>query len=218
MSSSTITERTEDLLGALPPDVTLVAAAKTRTAEDVSAAIQGGITDVGHNYVQEAEEMICALGREVRWHLIGCLQRNKAKKAAELFDVIETIDSWKIAQAIDRHCGTLGKIMPVLIEINSGRETQKAGVLPEEADDLVKRLSTLPNIKVEGLMTMGPLTGNPEDARPYFKTTKEVFDRLQRSAIPNTNIHLLSMGMSTTYKTAIEEGANIVRIGTSIFS
>lgn len=218
MSSSSITARVQDLLATLPSGITLVAAAKTRTTEEVNAAVEGGITDVGHNYVQEAEGMIGAIGRGVRWHLIGHLQKNKAKKAAELFDMIETIDSWKIAQAVDRHCGTLGKIMPVLIEINSGREAQKAGVLPEETDDLLKRLGTLPNIRVEGLMTMGPLTGDSEDARPYFKTTKEVFDRLQKAALPNTNIHLLSMGMSSTYMTAIEEGATIVRIGTGLFA
>lgn len=217
MSAHSITDALEELCRTLPSHVTLVAAAKTRTSEEVRAAIESGLTHVGHNYVQEAEKMISTLGRGVRWHLIGHLQRNKAKKAAELFDMVETVDSWRTAQALDRHCGAMGKIMPVLVEINSGREPTKAGVFPDEADDLAMRLGELRHLRLEGLMTMGPVTDEPEEARPYFQRTRETFDRLKAIDMPNADMRWLSMGMSSTYQVAIDEGANMVRIGTKLF-
>jgi len=118
---------------------------------------------------------------------------------------------------IDRRCAAIGLTMPVLVEINSGREASKTGALPEEADDLVRRLSDLPHIRVQGLMTMGPRFGNPEDARPYFRATKQAFDRLARAHLPNINMRYLSMGMSNSYQVAVEEGANMVRLGTTLF-
>ena len=135
--------------------------------------------------------------------------------------MIETVDSWPLAELIDRRCAAIGFTMPVLVEINSGREASKTGVLPEEVDDLVRRLSDLLHVRVQGLMTMGPRFGNPEDARPYFRATKEAFDRLARaaaSAAPtNVEMRYLSMGMSNSYQVAIEEGANMVRLGTTLF-
>ncbi len=217
MSAHSITDAVEELCRTLPSHVTLVAAAKTRTPDEVRTAIEGGLTHVGHNYVQEAEKMINSLGRDVKWHLIGHLQRNKAKKAAELFDMVETLDSWRTAQALDRHCGAMGKIMPVLVEINSGLEPAKAGVFPDEADDLAMRLGELRHLRLEGLMTMGPVTDEPEEARPYFRTTRETFERLKTAGIPNADVRWLSMGMSSTYRAAIDEGANMVRIGTKLF-
>lgn len=217
MTASWITKTAKHLLEVLPPHVTLVAAAKTRTPEEIVSAIRGGVTDIGHNYVQEAERIIRAVGQDVRWHLIGHLQRNKAKKAAELFDMVETVDSWRIARTLDRYCAELGKVMSVLIEVNSGREPQKTGLLPEEVDDLARRLGELHHIRLEGLMTMGPRFGDPQAARPYFQVTKEAFTRLKKADIPNVNMRYLSMGMSNTYEIAIEEGANMVRIGTKLF-
>jgi len=131
--------------------------------------------------------------------------------------MIETIDSVKLAEEVNKRCAAIKKIMPVLIEVNSGKELNKTGVLPEEVDKLIKQISSLPNIHVQGLMTMGPVFGDPEDARPYFKTTKLTFDRLSKTGIPNVEMRYLSMGMSNSYKIAIEEGANIVRIGTRLF-
>ena len=197
-------------------------AAKARAPEEVEAALRAGVTHVGHNYVQEAERMIPAiedpqLRDKVRWHMIGHLQKNKVKKAVRLFDMIETVDSWPLAELIDRRCAAIGKTMPVLVEINSGREASKTGVLPEEVDDLVRRLSDLQHIRVQGLMTMGPRFGNPEDARPYFRATKAAFDRLARANLPNIEMRYLSMGMSNSYQVAIEEGANIVRLCTVLF-
>lgn len=217
MSAEPITARVSHILETLPPGVTLVAAAKSRTPEEIKAAIDAGVTCVGHNYVQEAERMIRLIGDRVRWHMIGHLQRNKVKKAVQLFDMIETVDSWRLATAIDRRCAAIGKMMPVLVEINSGREASKTGVLPEDVDDFVQRLSELRHIRVQGLMTMGPRFGDPEEARLYFQATREAFERLSDWNPPNVTMRYLSMGMSNSYRVAIEEGANIVRIGTTIF-
>ena len=201
----------------IPDEVTLVAAAKSRTAEEVATAIRAGITIVGHNYVQEAERMIEVLGDQATWHMLGHLQKNKVKKAVHLFDMVETVDSWSLAELIDRRCATIGKVMPVLVEVNSGRESNKTGILPEEVEDFLRRLADLDHIRVQGLMTMGPPFGDPEDARPYFRETKATFDRLLRTGIPNIEMRYLSMGMSNSYKIAIEEGSNMVRIGTKLF-
>ena len=205
------------ILETVPPDVIVVAAAKGRTLTEVEAAIQAGIAHVGHNYVQEARVMIPTLGNNVKWHMIGHLQRNKVKKAVQIFDMIETVDSWRLAEALDRRCAVIGKVMPVLVEINSGREARKTGVLPEDVDDLVQRLSELRHIRVQGLMTMGPRFGDPEEARPYFRATRAAFERLSARNLPNVTMRYLSMGMSNSYLVAIEEGANVVRIGTKIF-
>ena len=213
--------KTEDsvvkIINSLPAGVLLVAAAKTRTPAEVAAAIDRGIKIIGYNYVQEAEQMYQIIGNTVQWHMIGHLQRNKVKKAVKLFDLIETIDSWRLAESVDQNCADEGKIMPVLIEINSGKESNKTGVLPENVDELIWKISDLPNLRVQGLMTMGPRFGNPEDARPYFKETKAAFDRLKKTKIANVEMRYLSMGMSNSYQIAIEEGANIVRIGTKLF-
>jgi PLP dependent protein len=205
------------ILETAPPGVTVVAAAKGRTPAEVKAAIRAGITHVGHNYVQEAQVMIPALGDSVLWHMIGHLQRNKVKRAMHLFDLIETVDSWRLAEALDRQCAATGKIMPVLVEINSGREARKTGVLPEDVDDLMQRLNELQHIRVQGLMTMGPRFGDPEEARPYFRATRAAFERLSTGSLPNVTMRYLSMGMSNSYLVAIEEGANVVRIGSKIF-
>jgi pyridoxal phosphate enzyme (YggS family) len=149
--------------------------------------------------------------------MIGHLQRNKAKKAVFFFDWIETIDSWRLAKTLERHCANMDKSIPVLIEVNSGRESNKTGVLPENVDDLVEKISGLKHIKIKGLMTMGPRFGDPEKSRPYFKATREAFERISAKNMPNVNMEYLSMGMSNSYLIAIEEGANIIRIGTKLF-
>ena len=224
MSGQTIADRVRSILASLPEGVLLVGAAKTRSPEEVRAAIEAGLTAVGHNYVQQAEDMREELRgweaqRElpVRWRLIGHLQRNKAKKAVALFDTIETIDSVRIARAVDHNCAAIGKIMPVLIEINSGGESNKTGVLSGEAVELAREIAGLGQLRLRGLMTMGPRFGNPEDARPYFRLTKELFDSLSSVDLGDGQMRDLSMGMSNTYEVAIEQGANIVRIGTKLF-
>jgi pyridoxal phosphate enzyme (YggS family) len=212
-----IKENVKEILAELPPGVHLVGAAKTRTPEEIDEAVAAGLEIIGENYVQEAEKAFQVVGNRAKWHMIGHLQRNKAKKAVKVFDMIETVDSMKLAREIDKCCGKIGKIMPVLIEINSGEETQKAGVLPDEAIALIKEMSALEHIKVMGLMTMGPFTGDPEEARPFFVKTKEIFQKLKEINLPNVEMRYLSMGMSNSYRVALEEGANMVRLGTKIF-
>jgi len=217
MDLEAVRKNTQELLASLPEGVTLVAAGKTRTVEELRAAVEAGVRIIGHNYVQEAERCIEALGREIRWHCIGHLQRNKAKKAAQLFDMIETVDSMKIAAALDKACAASGKVLPVLVEVNSAEEDNKSGALPNDVAALVKELAALEHLKVEGLMTMGPWTEDPGEVRPYLRRTKELFDQLSKSNIPNVEMRYLSMGMSDSYLVAIEEGANLVRIGTRLF-
>jgi pyridoxal phosphate enzyme (YggS family) len=197
--------------------VMLVAAAKGRTTEQVEAAIDAGITHIGHNYIQEALPMIETLCDRATWHMIGHLQRNKADKAIQHFDMIETLDSPRLVRELERRCKRANKVIPVLIEINSGRESSKTGILPGKLDEYVQQLLQFQHIRVEGLMTMGPRFGDPEDSRPYFQATREAFERLAKLNLPNVYMRYLSMGMSNSYHIAIEEGANIVRIGTKIF-
>jgi len=213
----TIRENMNSILDELPDGVELVAAAKARLPEEVLEAVQSGIKMVGENYVQEAEKAYEMVGNKAKWHFIGRLQKNKVKKAVKIFDMIETVDSVEIAREIDKWCEQINKVMPVLVEINSGEEEQKSGVLPPDAERLIREISGLKNITVMGLMTMGPRFGNPEDSRPYFIKTREIFDRIKKLGLANVEMRYLSMGMTNSYKIAIEEGANIVRIGTKLF-
>ena len=212
-----IKQNVTQILAELPEGVQLVAAAKTRSPQEILRAVEAGVQIIGENYVQEAERAYQVIGDKARWHLIGHLQKNKVKKAVGIFDMIETVDSVEIAREIDKRCAQIGRMMPVLIEVNSGRERQKAGVLPEEVERLVRDISPLPNIKVMGLMTMGPRFGDPEDSRPYFVETKRVFDRIKKLNLPRVDMKYLSMGMTNSYQIAIEEGATIVRIGSRVF-
>lgn len=212
-----IKENVKEILKELPPGVELVAAAKTRTPEEILQAAEAGIQIIGENYVQEALAAFKLVGHRVKWHFIGHLQRNKVKKAVELFDMIETVDSLRIAEEIDKRCFLLEKSISVLIEINSGREPQKFGLLPEDAEDFIREMAKLKNLKLKGLMTMGPFSGDPEAARPFFAETKKLFDKIAALNLPEAEMEYLSMGMTNSYRIAIEEGANLVRIGTKIF-
>jgi pyridoxal phosphate enzyme (YggS family) len=201
----------------IPEHVTIVIAAKMRSADDVRLAIEAGATDMGENYVQEAQRIRGELGAaagSVRWHLIGHLQKNKVNKALPLFDVFQTIDSVQLAESINKRAD---RITPVYIEINSGREPQKTGVLPDDAEQLIRSIALFDKIKIEGLMTMGPRFGDPEDARPYFRITKELFDHIAALNVPRVEMKVLSMGMSNSYKIAVEEGSTMVRLGTILF-
>lgn len=212
-----IKENVKKLLQELPPGVELVAAAKQQSPERILAAIEAGIRIIGENYVQEAQAAFQVIGRQVQWSFIGHLQKNKVKKAVEIFDLIETVDSIELAEEINKRAAAQNKIMPVLIEVNSGREPQKFGVFPEKVEELARTLTQFPNLKLSGLMTMGPFEDNPEEARPYFRETRQLFDYLKSLNLPGTEIRILSMGMTSSYRVAIEEGATRVRIGTKIF-
>ena len=205
------------ILSELPAGVQLVAAAKTRLPEEVLEAVEAGVSVIGENFVQEAERKYGVVGSRAEWHFIGHLQRNKVKKAVRIFDMIETVDSVTIAREIDKRCRQIGKVMPVLIEVNSGREKQKTGVFPESVAPMAREISDLANIKIMGLMTIGPYVNDPENSRPYFRETRKLFEEIGRLGLSGVEMKYLSMGMTDTYKIALEEGANIVRLGTRIF-
>ena len=215
---ATIEQNVKQGLNQLPGKVQLVAAAKSRAPEAILEAVTGGVKIIGENYVQEAERAYALIGNRTKWHFIGHLQKNKAKKMVRLFDMVETVDSTEIAREINQRCVQISKIMPVLIEVNSGRENQKTGVFPENVKTMVKEISVLPNILVMGLMTIGPLLDNPEDTRPYFAATRKLFEEIKGLNLSNVEMKYLSMGMTNSYQVAIEEGANIIRLGRKLFS
>jgi len=212
-----ISDNVRSLLAGIPAGVTVVAAAKSRTVAEIEEAIDAGITDIGENYLQEAVPVIGALGDRARWHFIGHVQKNKAKHVVRLFDTIQTVDSVELATLLDAHASKNGRTVPVLVEVNSGREENKHGVMPEDAVALVRRISTLDNIRVKGLMTMGPFMEDFSGLRPYFRETRMLFEEIASLGIANVAMEVLSMGMSDSYDIAIEEGATMVRIGTRIF-
>jgi pyridoxal phosphate enzyme (YggS family) len=206
-----------ELLSEIPEGVRVLAAAKARNAVEIEEAIDAGITDIGENYFQESRAMIEAIGKRATWHFIGHIQKNKVKHIVPLFDMIQTVDSLELAAMIDQHAAKHGKVMPVLVEVNSGREENKHGAMPEAVSGLIREISALPNIRVQGLMTMGPFLEDFEGLRPYFRETKRLFEEIRTMEIPNVSMEILSMGMSDSYRIAIEEGATMVRIGTMIF-
>jgi len=212
-----IKENLKKILEELPAGVELVGAAKERTPQEIVEAIEGGLKIIGENYVQEAIKAFEIIGNKAAWHFIGHLQKNKVKKAVRIFDMIEILDSLELAEEIDKASGETNKIMPVLIEVNSGREPQKFGVMPDEVEKLIRDISGFNNVKVMGLMTMGPFVGEPDDFRPYFSKTRKIFEKIKILNLPRIEMKYLSMGMSNSYRVAIEEGANLVRIGTKIF-
>lgn len=200
-------------------EITLMAVSKTHPAESIREAIGLGLTDFGENRVQEAESKIPLVGRNAaRWHLIGHLQSNKARKAVELFDVIHSLDSVSLAQRLDRVCGELGRAeLPVLIQVDLGHEPTKTGVDEKDLDELVAAVAKAERLRLIGLMTLPPFFAEAEKARPIFRRLREFRDRLQAQGRFGDRAGELSMGMTHDYEIAIEEGATMVRIGTAIF-
>jgi pyridoxal phosphate enzyme (YggS family) len=212
-----IAEKYRQIRRDIPGHVAIVIAAKPRSAEDIRTVIEAEATDIGENYVQEAERMRQELGPtagSVRWHMIGHLQNNKVNKALPLFGIFQTIDTVKLAENINKKASG---IVPVYIEINSGREPQKTGVFPEDAERLMRSIASFEKIRIEGLMTMGLRFGDPENARPYFRITKKLFDHTASIDVPRVEMKVLSMGMSNSYRAAIEDGSTMVRLGTTLF-
>jgi PLP dependent protein len=218
MDRQEIVQRVQQVRAEVPAGVAVVAAAKTRTPDEIRAVLSAGVTIVGENYVQEAQAAQDALGRgAAEWHLIGHLQRNKAKDAARLFDLIQTVDSERLGAAVDAASRAIGRVTPVLVEVNGAREEQKSGALPEDVEELVRALDRLTSLRVIGLMTMGPLAPDPEALRPAFRETRRLFETLRRQPFERARMEILSMGMSDSYRAAIEEGSTMVRIGTALF-
>ncbi len=209
-----ITQNIEKIFASVPESVSILAAAKTRSPEMVREAYRAGLVHFGHNYVQEAATMIPAMQEKIHWHMIGHLQRNKVKQALGLFEVIDSVDSQRLAEEIEKHAAQMNRIVPIMIEINSGEEEAKTGAAPEAAMQLAQATLSFPHLHLIGAMTMGPLSANPEDSRSYFKQTRRLFEEMQKI---QGSVQILSMGMSSDYLVAIEEGATMVRLGTAIF-
>jgi PLP dependent protein len=212
-----INSRILEIKKSIPKKIEIVAATKKHTVNEINEAISATIGIIGENYVSEAESKYLALKGKIKIHLIGHLQTNKVKKAVQLFDMIQSVDSLKLAKEINNECRKIGKIMPILIEVNSGKEQNKSGIFPEDANELIQKISLLSNIKIKGLMTMGPAIDDPEKLRPYFKETKELFEKIKSKHYLNIDMEILSMGMSDSYKIAIEEGSSMIRLGTVLF-
>jgi PLP dependent protein len=202
-----------------PTEITLVAVSKTHPAEIIREAIASGATDLGENRVQEAEAKIPEVGRHAaRWHLIGHLQSNKARRAAELFDVIHSLDSVALAQRLDRMCAELNRPdLPVMIQVDLGREATKSGVDEAEVAQIVEALKRCEHLRLTGLMTLPPYFDDAEQVRPFFRKLRELRDELSSRGAFGAAGGELSMGMTHDYEVAIEEGATIVRVGTAIF-
>jgi pyridoxal phosphate enzyme (YggS family) len=200
-----------------PAAVRLVAVTKTVDPARLEEAVAAGQTVFGENYVQEAKGKIAALGPGFTWHFIGHLQSNKAKAAAELFDLIHSVDRLSLAQALEQAAGRLGKRQNILIQVNLAGEASKSGTAPEEAEVLLREIGRMPHLKVLGLMTMPPWFNDPERVRPYFRGLRELRDRLRHLNLVEGDLPELSMGMTGDFEVAVSEGATLVRIGTAIF-
>jgi PLP dependent protein len=210
--------RTAQKCGRGPGAIRLVAACKKVPEDKILQAVRAGVMLLGESYIQEAKDKIKALADvPVQWHFIGRLQTNKAKIAVGLFDLIHTVDSFKLALEIDRQAEKIHKVQEVLVQVNIAGEKTKSGTDPKEILSLARDIAKLDHVAVKGLMTMPPYFDNPEDARPYFKALYALSRQITEAAIPRVEMEELSMGMSGDYLIAVEEGATLVRIGTFIF-
>lgn len=197
--------------------VTLIGVTKTYEADVINASIDYGITDIAENKVQEIIRKYASIQKGVKWHLIGHLQSNKVKYIIDKVDLIHSVDSVKLATEIHTRAAKIGKVQDILIQINIADETQKYGISPDALDELLEQISVLTNIRVLGLMNIAPLVGDPEILRGDFKAMYTLYERLKHCAYVNVDAQILSMGMSNDYDIAIEEGSNMVRIGTNIY-
>ncbi|HKV32878.1 MAG TPA: YggS family pyridoxal phosphate-dependent enzyme [Pyrinomonadaceae bacterium] len=202
-----------------PREVTLIAISKTHPADVVKRLVELGAADLGENRVQEAEEKIPQVGRSVvRWHLVGHLQANKARRALGLFDVIHSLDSIDLARRLDRLCAEIGREpLPLLIQVDLGHEETKSGVDEKELPQVVETVQQLEHLELIGLMTLPPFFEDPKQARPYFRRLRELRDDLAGKGAFGERRGELSMGMTNDFVVAIEEGATMVRVGTAIF-
>src|ERR671913_1302295 len=200
-----------------PRDVKILGAAKAQDVKTIEAAIVAGVLLIGENYVQEARRKRKSLPDSVEWHMIGHLQRNKAKAAVELFDVIESLDNAELARELDKEGRKRNARVRALIEINVGGEETKSGIAKAEVADLLRTICQLDHLSIEGLMTVPPFRQKSEETRPYFSEMRQLRDELQSLQLPNVNLRELSMGMTHDYLIAVEEGATIVRVGTALF-
>ena len=218
-----IYDNVKKMLAEIPDNITVIAAAKTRNIDEVKESIDAGISHIGENYVQELEYIAKGIGdyrEKVTMHVIGHLQSNKINKALEFCDMIQTIDSIKRARKVNKRVPKFQEQpVPVLIEVNISDEDNKHGVRPDfdEIQSIARVITEMEHIRLEGLMTLGPFGKTAEELRPYFRQMKGYYDQLMELDLPNTDIKTLSMGMSESYKVAIEEGATMVRLGRILY-
>ncbi|MDM7997369.1 MAG: YggS family pyridoxal phosphate-dependent enzyme [Acidobacteriota bacterium] len=202
-----------------PDDITLLPISKTFPVDSISQAAAAGISRFGENRVQEAEKKILHFRSlaNLEWHLVGHLQSNKAKRAAELFDVIHSVDSIKLATRLSQACVEIGKVLSVLIQVDLGGEDTKFGAEPDSIADIVRVVSGLKGIRINGLMTIPPFFEDPDKSRPYFARLRDLRDTVESELPGCLGERHLSMGMSHDFEAAIREGSTMVRIGTAIF-
>ncbi len=204
--------------GRNPADILLLAVSKRMDIARIKEACECGQLLFGENFIQEAGEKIDRLDKSLSWHFIGHLQSNKAKTAARIFQMIETVDRLKIARALDRHAAAMDKSLDILVQVNIGREEQKSGVDPGNVEQFLHALGPLENLRVRGLMIMPPFSTEPEKSRPYFRALKKIADQLhEQGYFTAGSPPVLSMGMTNDYPVAVEEGSTLVRVGTAIF-
>jgi pyridoxal phosphate enzyme (YggS family) len=206
-----------------PESIAVVAVSKGRTVEQIKEVVAGGITDIGENRVQEALLKYAQLrttnyGLRTKWHMVGHLQTNKVKEAVRIFDLIQSVDSLRLAMEIDKQAFKINKVQDILIEVKTSPEADKFGIKPEEATGVIKEASRLNNLNIKGLMTIAPLVNNPEETRPHFRALRELRDNINYELRATSyELNVLSMGMTDDFEMAIEEGATMIRIGRAIF-
>lgn len=204
-------------VGREPSEIVLVGASKSVDVERIRAAIEAGLQHIGENYAQEAWAKYQQIGDAVTWHFIGRLQTNKAKLVVRFCRFVQSLDRLALAEELDKRAKQMGRVIECLVEVNIGGEATKGGVPPEEVASFLRQVSGLTNLRVVGLMAMPPYFPDPEDVRPYFRAMADLFERLKREGLSGVEMRYLSMGMSHDFEVAIEEGANMVRVGTAIF-
>jgi pyridoxal phosphate enzyme (YggS family) len=203
--------------GRQPSAVRLMAVTKTVDDARIIESIKAGVDIIGENYIQEAKRKIETFGKSMEWHMIGHMQTNKARFAVNLFAMVHSVDRMELAAELDRRAGAAGLTMKILIEVNAAGETTKSGTDAADAIALVRAIAPMPNLSIQGLMTMPPFFDDPEKARPFFRKLRALRDEIEAAGIPGVEMKELSMGMSGDYIAAVEEGATIVRLGRSIF-
>ena len=216
--ASDVHQRVEEILREIPPHITVVAAAKGASAERVREAIDAGIQVIGQNYFSEARRVRAQLPQQVTWHFLGRLRSHDIRPTnLELFDVLQSVDSLRLAERVSSRCVASGRTMHLLLEVNSAREPQKGGLMPENVEGVLRSVALLPHVRVTGLMTIGPLTSSTEEYRQVFSEVRRLFEHVRTLDLPGARLETLSMGMSDSYRVAIDEGATMVRLGTRIF-
>lgn len=199
-----------------PGSISIVAVSKGRSVEEIKQAVEAGVTNIGENKTQEVVLKYKAVSG-IRWHMVGHLQTNKCREAVKIFDLIHSVDSLHLAAEIDKQAARINKIQDVLLEIKTSPEAAKFGIKPEDAIEVIKEITEFKNINTKGLMTIAPLTDDPQKAKPYFCMLRELMNKINVLHLTHNTLHILSMGMTDDFEVAIEEGSTMIRLGRAIF-